>query len=81
MTGAIRSLAQILGLSTIAVNLFALFVATVVSELLKIRSRLISPQRTRVNNGPTMYDLMKFKNPSMFDLMVSYKVMPACYDI
>jgi hypothetical protein len=69
VTGAIRSLVQVLGLSPIAVNLFALFTATVISELLKFRSRIIEPQRTRVNGGPTMYDLMKFKNPSMFDLM------------
>lgn len=57
------------GLSPIAVNLFGLFLATLASEIIKIRSRLILPQRTRVENGPSMYDLMRFQNPSMFDLM------------
>ena len=70
VTGAIRSLAQISGLSAIAINLLALFVATVISEGLKFRSRSIIPQRKKVSgDGPTMYDLMKFKNPSMFNLM------------
>jgi hypothetical protein len=69
VTGAIRSIAQIAGLSPIAVNLFALFLATVTSEVIKFRSRTLLPTRTRVKNGPTMYDLMKFKNPSMYDLM------------
>ena len=71
MTGAVRSLAQISGLSPIAINLLALLAATLVSEGLKLRSRSILPQRKKVSggNGPTMYDLMKFRNPSMFDLM------------
>lgn len=70
VTGAIRSLAQVSGLSPIAINLLALFLATVISEGIKFRSRSIVPQRKKASdNGPSMYDLMKFKNPSMFDLM------------
>lgn len=38
-----------------------LFLAAVASEIFKIRSSNIKSQRTRVNDGPTMYDLMKFK--------------------
>jgi hypothetical protein len=48
VTGAIRSLAQISGLSPIAVNLFALFVATLFSELLKFRSRSIKSKKLSI---------------------------------
>eukprot|EP01031_Cornospumella_fuschlensis_P034964 gene34964-42341_t len=68
-TAAIRSLAQLAGLSSITVNLVAVSLAALFSEVLKIRRRSISPLRTRVGSGPTMYELMKFKNPSMLDLM------------
>ena len=77
VTGAIRSLAQISGLSPIAINLLALFIATIVSEGLKLRSRSIVPQRKKaLESGPTMYDLMKFKKPSMFDLMKFRSALP-----
>lgn len=69
VTGAVRSLLEIGGLSPIAVNILALFLAVSASEIIKFRSRTIPQQRTRVKDGPTMYDLMKFKQPSMFDLM------------
>lgn len=67
--GALRSLAQLAGLSSISVNLLSIFFAAGVSELVKARTRLIAPYQTRVGKGPTMYELMKFKNPSMLDLM------------
>ena len=43
------------------IYLFIYFAAAVASEIFKIRSSTIKSQRTRVNDGPTMYDLMKFK--------------------
>lgn len=66
---AIRSLASLAGFSSIFVNLFALTTAAMASEIVKVRDSNIVTQRTRVGNGPTMYDLMKFKDPSMLDLM------------
>jgi hypothetical protein len=66
---AIRSLASLAGLSNIFVNILALSFATAISEFIKIRSSNIISKQTRVGNGPTMYQLMKFKNPSMLDLM------------
>lgn len=64
-----RSLAQISGLSNVFVNLIALSTAALISEFIKIRRRSIEPMRTRVGKGPTMYELMKFKQPNMNDLM------------
>lgn len=69
VAGALRSLAQIAGFSTFFVNVIALTFAALISEFIKIRSRSIEPLRTRVGNGPTMYELMKFKKPNMNDLM------------
>lgn len=66
---AIRSLAQLAGLSSFFVNLLAVIFASALSEFVKTRRRNIRPLQTRVGRGPTMYDLMKFKNPSMLDLM------------
>jgi hypothetical protein len=66
---AIRSLAQLAGLSNVLVNILSLTFAAALSEFVKIRSMTINPQRTRVGEGPTMYDLMKFKNPSMQDMV------------
>jgi hypothetical protein len=69
VAGALRSLAQISGLSNIFVNLIVLSFAALISEFIKIRRRSIEPMRTRVGKGPTMYELMKFKQPNMNDLM------------
>eukprot|EP01036_Dinobryon_divergens_P029253 gene29253-38323_t len=69
VAGALRSLAQISGLSNVFVNLIALSSAALISEFIKIRRRSIEPMRTRVGKGPTMYELMKFKQPNMNDLM------------
>ena len=69
VAGALRSLAQIAGLSNVLVNLIALSSGALLSEFIKIRRRSIEPMRTRVGNGPTMYELMKFKQPNMNDLM------------
>jgi hypothetical protein len=67
--GGVRVLADLIGMSTPLVDLSALIVATVLSELIKLRGRYISDQQTRVGNGPTMLELMRFRNPSMKDLM------------
>ena len=50
-------------------NLLALSFGAILSELVKARSRSIEPMKKKVGDGPTMYDLMKFKDPSMSDLM------------
>ena len=47
VTSAVRSLAEISGLSPIAVNLLAVFLAFTASEIFKYRGRLIEPQKTR----------------------------------
>lgn len=70
VAGAVRSLASIGGFSDLAVSLSAFALATIVSELIKFRSTSIMNQRTRVNDGPSMYELMKFNQPTMRDLMV-----------
>lgn len=67
--GALRSLAQLAGLSSIFVNLISLSFAALLSAAVKIRERALPAIQTRVGRGPTMYELMKFKNPSMLDLM------------
>lgn len=67
--GALRSLAQLAGLSSIFVNLISLLFAAFLSELIKIRNRALTSVRTRVGKGPSMYELMKFKKPAMRDLM------------
>eukprot|EP01038_Epipyxis_sp_PR26KG_P014142 gene14142-18980_t len=68
VVAATKSLAQIAGLSNIFVNVLALSFAALASEIVKIR-RNTSPPKKRVSQGPTMYELMKFKNPSMLDLI------------
>ena len=67
--GALRSLAEFVGGSSTFALIASLLLATVFSELVKLRSRAISQQQTRVGNGPTMYELMKFRNPNMKTLM------------
>lgn len=69
ISATVRSLAQIAGLSTILVNLFGLVFSIVCTEIIKVRGRSIEPLRTRVGNGPTMYELMKFDKPSMLEIM------------
>ena len=67
--GALRSLAEIVGGSSTFALIASLLLATIFSELVKLRSRAISQQQTRVGDGPTMYELMKFRNPNMKTLM------------
>jgi hypothetical protein len=40
-----------------------------ISEIIKLRSRDIANQQTRVGDGPTMFELMKARDPSTYDLM------------
>jgi hypothetical protein len=77
VAGAVRSLASIGGFSDLAVSLSAFTLATIVSELIKFRSTSIISQRTRVKDGPSMYELMKFNQPTMRDLMVFQSVQEA----
>lgn len=67
--GALRALAEILGGSTILVNVGSLILATIISEVVKLRGRTISQQQTRVGDGPTMLELMRFRDPKMQTLM------------
>ena len=61
VAGAVRSLASISGLSDLLVSCTAFLLAAIVSEAFKVRSMSVIGMRTRVANGPTMYDLMRFK--------------------
>ena len=71
VAGAVRSLAYASGLSQLAVSLLALVSSFSVSEFIKIRSKSIEAQRTRTfSSSITMYDLMKFREPSLRDLMI-----------
>lgn len=71
VAGAVRSLAYASGLSPLAVSLLALVSSFSVSEFIKIRSKSIEAQRTRTfSSSITMYDLMKFREPSLRDLMI-----------
>lgn len=67
--GALRSLAQLAGLSSIFVNLLSLVLAASLSEVIKIRNKALTSIRTRVGKGPSMYELMKFRRPSMREIM------------
>lgn len=67
--GIIRSVAEVLGGSTILITVASLTLATTISELVKLRGRAIGEQQKRVGNGPTMFDLMQFRNPKMQTLM------------
>lgn len=73
ISATVRSLAYSAGFSSILVNIIAFTFAAVFSEIFKIRRRTIVPQRTRVADGPTMYELMRFNKPSMLDIMRYYK--------
>lgn len=63
-----RSILRVLGVSPILLNIIALTFAASAASIFKYRRQLVAPQRTRVGNGPSMYELMKFKDPSMLDL-------------
>lgn len=67
--GGLRAVAELVGMSSILVNVIALVLATLISEIIKLRSRDIANQQTRVGDGPTMYELMKARNPTTYDLM------------
>jgi hypothetical protein len=67
--GGLRALGEFIGASTILVSLGTLLVATILSEVVKLRGRAVNQQQTRVGDGPTMMALMKFRNPSMKTLM------------
>ena len=69
VNGAVLSLATIGGVSQFGVSLAAAIFSVLASEFIKIRARTIEEQRTRVGNGPSMYELMRFKEPSMNQLM------------
>lgn len=67
--GGLRALAELVGMSSILINILALILATLISEVIKLRSRDIANQQTRVGDGPTMFELMKARDPSTYDLM------------
>ena len=67
--GGLRALAELVGMSSILINILALVLATLISEIIKLRSRDIANQQTRVGDGPTMFELMKARDPSTYDLM------------
>ena len=67
--GGLRALAELVGMSSILINIGALILATLISEIIKLRSRDIANQQTRVGDGPTMFELMKARDPSTYDLM------------
>ena len=60
---------EIIGMSTPVVDVLAVVLPILVSELFKLRARAIGEQQTRVGEGPTMFELMRFDNPSMKELM------------
>lgn len=59
--GATRAIAELVGMSTLLVNIIGLSSALLFSELIKARSRSIEEQQTRVGKNK-MIDLMKFKS-------------------
>ncbi len=59
--GATRAIAELVGMSTLLVNIIGLSSALIFSELIKARSRSIEEQQTRVGKNK-MIDLMKFKS-------------------
>ena len=69
ISGAVRSFSQLFGVSILLESILSFTVASIASEFLKFQSRSVAPKMTRVGNGPTMYDLMKFQNPSMKEIM------------
>lgn len=71
VAGAVRSLAYAAGASQLAVSLSALLTSVAITKVIEIRGKFIEEQRTTTQSSPNikMYDLMKFKDPSMRDLM------------
>ena len=72
VSGAVRSLAYAGGASQLAVSLSALLSSVTISAVIRFRAKLIEEQRTTTKSFPKikMYDLMRFRDPSMRDLMV-----------
>lgn len=69
VTAAVRTLFGIVGASTLFESLIAFSLASIISEFIKYQSRSIAPLQTKVGNGPTMFDLMRFSRPKMKDMM------------
>lgn len=71
VAGAVRSLAYAGGASQLAVSLSALLTSVTISAVIRIRAKIIEEQRTTTQSFPKikMYDLMRFRDPSMRDLM------------
>lgn len=59
--GATRAIAELVGMSTLLVNIIGLSSALIFSELIKARSRSIEEQQTRVGKNK-MIDIMKFSS-------------------
>lgn len=75
IAGAVRSLAYAGGASQLAVSLSALLTSVVISTVIRVRRNIIKEQQTTTMSFPKikMYDLMRFRNPTMKDLMVFRK--------
>jgi len=71
VAGAVRSLAYAAGASQLAVSLSALLTSVVIGSIIRLRAELIEKQQTATQSSPKvkMYDLMRFRNPTMKDLM------------
>lgn len=68
--GGTKALADILGSSTIVINLLSLLTALFFAEVLKARTRDIMEKQVRVGGGKTtMLELMRFRDPKMQDLL------------
>eukprot|EP01041_Mallomonas_annulata_P005721 gene5721-11554_t len=66
---SVSVIGEIIGMSTPVVDVLTIVLPILVSELFKLRAQAISEQQTRVGQGPTMYQLMKFANPPMKSIM------------
>jgi len=66
---SVSVIGEIIGMSTPVVDILAIILPIMVSELFKLRVRAIKEQQTRVGEGPTMLQLMRFERPSMKELM------------
>jgi hypothetical protein len=67
--GGLRSVFELVGTSSLVFTLTSSFLAFTISEIVKLRGRAISQQQTRVGDGPTMLELMRYRDPSMKALM------------
>jgi hypothetical protein len=65
----LRALSTLVGMSTPLVGLLTLIIATVSSEVIKMRARAIETQQKRVGDGPAMIELMRFRDAPMKDIM------------